>query len=1259
MIPAVRPSSILAERYRIETLLGEGGMGRVYRAQDLRTGEPCALKTLHRSRLGHANLVRFKREFRAASRLDHPHCLRVLSLEQAEDGWFYTMEFAPGGHLEPAAFARLNDLVPMALQILAALDHIHAKRIVHRDLKPENVLLGSELGGGLGAPQIKVADFGISKTFDTEDAELGGVMGSLAYLAPEQLDGYADPRSDLCALGLMLYEALAGEHPLAFVRRARSQRSPGDVGAYRTARRASVIEPLNRVAPHLPRALAELVTRLCAAEPDHRPTTAAWVYDELAGLWDELAVAPSGRPRALLSRASYLASPRLCGRERERTRLEDFFACVDAGAATGEPFLCFVEGEAGAGKSRLVSQLIRLAEERGAHLETGTWREEPGGPWPLRSLFQLAALDRFAGELTLAEGDTGWLVSSTGGLQRPATRQRSGRTTLPLDDSDPERGVAADPESKRWRVYRQIADELIQQARQQTLLLVLEDAHWADLPSLELLSFILRSAAQARASAQPPRVGIVVTHRPASDHEGLGALKDLAEQHEAALKLDLGPLDAQATTEMVASMLMSPAEARLSEFAARIWQQAAGNPLYVSQALHLLLASGSLKHDGLGWDLGSPAVSGGALPRSVREAIGERAARLSADTKRVLALGAVIGRQFALELAEWSAELEPALLLDCLDEGIRAEFLAEHPDRPGVYQFVHDHIRDALLAGLKEDDLTDLHRRVAVALEGSRGEAPDAAADLAHHHGAAGNHTAALAAHTRAARFAKEAYSFASAADHYAAALTLSEQTGLGAPRDLLEPFADVCVLSGRYEQALDAYGRCLASEARPLARAELLRRAAEAEFRRGNTERAGEQLENVLRELGFPVPERSPSLYGRLGAHLALNIARTLWPRHGSTNRPVQPAALRGQRLERRDLVARTCFRLAEVFYFIDVGRSYFYNLAGLNLAESLGPSTELAIGLSQQAFLLSSVGLTGLGARCLQRARAKASFSLVDQAWECLMHGMSLGCAGDAAGYAAEARKAEQLITRSREPMRLRQAWTLGGEALLSLGALAEAERNGLELLRLADEVRDDRGRGWGLRLRAHVASRRAEHARARSMFEEAAHASEQGGDACSRLLVQSRWAFDLLLTGQLDDALALAWPAADEYARRKLRHPSSALEGILLASAALKQLRDGQLPKPLGQVLREARWVGRFTAHTIRLSAPLYFAGCAAHDVARGRPRQGRILLQRAIDSAEQHRLQGDLLDVLSLAALVFPGPEGEALRRRAQALRAQLG
>jgi tRNA A-37 threonylcarbamoyl transferase component Bud32 len=213
---------IVNGKFRIDALVGQGGMGRVYRARHLTLDRPVVLKVLHREFSSDPQVMqRFQREARAASRLDHPNSIAVLDFGESEDGTlFMAMELLGGRDLAkvvaeefPLGEARIARI---GAQILSALAEAHAQGIVHRDLKPENVMVEPRRG----EPDfVKVLDFGIAKIAapganDPKLTQAGLVCGTPEYMSPEQARGAElDARTDLYSMGVILYQLATGELP--------------------------------------------------------------------------------------------------------------------------------------------------------------------------------------------------------------------------------------------------------------------------------------------------------------------------------------------------------------------------------------------------------------------------------------------------------------------------------------------------------------------------------------------------------------------------------------------------------------------------------------------------------------------------------------------------------------------------------------------------------------------------------------------------------------------------------------------------------------------------------------------------------------------------------------------------------------------------------------------------------------------------------------------------------------------------------------
>ncbi len=205
------PETVIAGRYRLQELLGRGGMSEVWHAEDLELGRAVAIKLLAPD----ADRARFEREARAVASLAHPNVMQLYDYGESEGRPYMVLEYVPGGTLED----RLRDGRPLpddetheiAAGIASGLAHAHARGVVHRDLKPANVLFDEE-----GRP--KIADFGIARLAAGEGTltEAGTLLGTAAYISPEQASGQpADAASDVYSFGVMLYRMLAGRLPFA------------------------------------------------------------------------------------------------------------------------------------------------------------------------------------------------------------------------------------------------------------------------------------------------------------------------------------------------------------------------------------------------------------------------------------------------------------------------------------------------------------------------------------------------------------------------------------------------------------------------------------------------------------------------------------------------------------------------------------------------------------------------------------------------------------------------------------------------------------------------------------------------------------------------------------------------------------------------------------------------------------------------------------------------------------------------------------
>ena len=272
---ALKPGSVVAGRYEILQLLGEGGMGAVFKAMDRQLDRLVALKVIRPELAGHPTVLsRFKQELLLARQVTHRNVIRIFDLGVADGLHFITMDFVQGRDLNALLEERKfkpEETVKIIRQVAEALDAAHAESVVHRDLKPHNIML-TEAG------KVYVMDFGLARSVEASGiTRTGALLGTPTYMSPEQAKGTAvDTRSDLFSLGIIFYEMLTGRRP--FEAESVSELISLHVGAPR---------------PKLPPALAEyqgLLDRMVAVEPRDRFRGAEELIEAIDQAWTRQAL---------------------------------------------------------------------------------------------------------------------------------------------------------------------------------------------------------------------------------------------------------------------------------------------------------------------------------------------------------------------------------------------------------------------------------------------------------------------------------------------------------------------------------------------------------------------------------------------------------------------------------------------------------------------------------------------------------------------------------------------------------------------------------------------------------------------------------------------------------------------------------------------------------------------------------------------------------------------------------------------------------
>jgi DNA-binding CsgD family transcriptional regulator/tetratricopeptide (TPR) repeat protein len=495
------------------------------------------------------------------------------------------------------------------------------------------------------------------------------------------------------------------------------------------------------------------------------------------------------------------------GRPRELTLLRSLMP-----RAGGEGRrLALLGGEAGSGKSRLVREFAHEAAGEGALVLYGGCDAVVRIPYQpvaeaLTHLARVAEPDQLRDDLGAGGGELTRLI--------PDLAARAG----PLPEP-----VTADQDTERHRLHQAVAELLVNASRRRPLLVILEDVHWADNPTLHLLRHLSRAAADAR-------MLLVATFRDLEADvpaELSSALVDL-RRTEGVVPIRLAGLTSGEIAELVGQAAGGDLGDELPRLAGSIHELTEGNAFLVIELWRALVETGALVAAGGRAHLTRPPQEL-ATPDTVREVVTQRVARLGEETTAVLELAAVIGPEFDLAVLVRGTGRDEAALLGSIDLALRSGMVADVPERPLVFRFAHELVRRALYDRLPAPRRVELHLCAGEALEaGSPQPSARTLADLAHHFTAAaplGGAERAVDYNLRAAEAATAALAF----DEAALALRTALRLGIADERERAEvelALGVACYRAGRGSEALEAY-RGVAAIARAAGNADLLARAA------------------------------------------------------------------------------------------------------------------------------------------------------------------------------------------------------------------------------------------------------------------------------------------------------------------------------------------------------------------------------------------------------------------------------------------------
>ncbi|MBJ7332187.1 MAG: diguanylate cyclase [Solirubrobacteraceae bacterium] len=885
----------------------------------------------------------FRREAAILSQIRHPGLVHVYAVGEHEGVPYLVMELLLGrtlGAVQEAADEPMSERRAVALgrDCAGALAAAHRAGLVHRDLKPENIILTED-------GRAKLIDFGLATNAGVNQGR-DVAIGTLRYSPPEQtgmLKRPVDGRSDLYTLGVVLFEMLCGHVPF----------EADDVGELVRLHAVAAPPDVRTIAPEISPALAAIVARLLAKDPDDRYQTGEGLLADFDRLAAHTGEAPADFPLGLDDDPTAVTRDLpLIGREAELRQLRG----VWQRASEGRGSALVLEGASGVGKSRLVRELLGHIREAGGLTLSGKVVRD--NPVPLASLREAveAHLQRIA---RLPEDRR---ADAQDAVRRAAAEAGAMAVAFSplLAELVGEAATETEHDGERQQqYYAAVASFLTALAREHgRMALWIDDVQWLDDASrrvLELTALELKEL---------PLL-LVATGR--DDAESAAAVARLTGQLGKAVRTrtTLEPLDEDATADLVTEQLGGPvADER---FAEQIFTRSGGNAFatleYVRAVVHAGLAGpwwGVVRIDSAGLD----EIT---LPDDVMGLVLARVSDLGDDARWLLSAGAALGTRF-----------RPSVLVDVLgyDDGrVQAavadalrERLIERLDGDEC-AYVHDRIREALLGRLSEAHLRALHQRIAEVLEGQDDDSADHTFAVARHYAlgeADKTPQKVFDWSVRAGDAALAAFAAAEANEFFTRANEVAEATGVLPDAHFLQAWGAAQLGIGEMERANATFAAALERSDDPIQKAwihRLLARGANATF---DCAGATRHAEEGLRGLGRKLP--ATGVLGLLGALRDLVLCVFLLLRGIRANpSPAEYARIAAD--------ARL-YQEAEFAAYMEMrtGRTLVLLMRTLSRTLRLGPSTDLSHTLVNVSVVAASLGSRRLKNALLRRGIAMA---------------------------------------------------------------------------------------------------------------------------------------------------------------------------------------------------------------------------------------------------------------------------------------------
>ncbi len=932
---------IINNKYEIKAKIGEGGMSTVWLAEDIQKKENYAIKILKKYATSNRveNIIRFRNEATTVSKLNVPSIVKIIELGEIENTSYIVMEYIKGCSLQTyihkdGPTLNLNDIIEIIAELSEALKYIHNANIIHRDLKPGNILVNITTSEKL---EVKLIDFGFSQVKEFNFTDIEGIIGTLAYMSPEQsgiIKKSIDERSDLYSIGIIFYQLLTKELPF----------NGTNINSILHQQIAKTPDPPNKYNHEVPNVINRIVLKLLEKEPEKR-------YQSAAGLLSDLEKYKREKTDFMIGlddkhvKLSYRTN--LIGRSDELTKLRSLYD----DALNGNGRICLISGEAGMGKTRLVEELRDyIFEKNGTYLYCKCFSGKnkiPYGPFKDVTNMYTKNFNQYSDDqkkhikeyLKVTLDELGGIV-----LKLNSVLDEIIEYSPPLIELD------AEKENKRFLM---IISQFIYSLGhiENALVIVIDDMQWIDDGSFELLNEIVKEV-----SKHP--ILIIATYRNnevLKDHNLKNFIENAKANNYPLHKIFLSLFDIRNMNKFISGLLFNDMSGS-KEITDFIYKKSKGNPFFAIEILKQLISAKVLIRSDEKWIINKNLLRKIEVPSSIVNALIKKISTLSAKEINVLSYAAVIGKKFNMELLFSLTGLDKEEVVKLIDQAIDLQLVEEINFKSGEMIFSHDRVKEAFYRNIDEKIRKQLHCKIAKHIEYMD---PDNIQkyifDLAYHYTEAGNKDKILEYAYPAAIKYKENYANEEALEYLMLEKKLLiEKNEIGHNKwiNIMENIGDIYLTIGKYDDSIEVFNEILPYLKTTLRKANTYKQISTACFKKGDWTNCEEYARQGLILLKENIPFNQIQVNLFVVKELFARFYYSTVMKFSKSNETLQAKKEYRKIIEFHHILAR-------LYTLIDIYKCTYTTLRMLNLADSkLGKSKELGMSLGVYA----SYTLTGI---------------------------------------------------------------------------------------------------------------------------------------------------------------------------------------------------------------------------------------------------------------------------------------------------------